>query len=67
VAANQGGVHEARDKELAKATVEGRAFVVSLHSSMTKSAEQARAFGKTLLLVQQQQQQQQQWQQQQAR
>jgi hypothetical protein len=43
-------VHEARDKELAKATVEGRVFVVSLHSSMTKSAEQARAFGKALLL-----------------
>jgi hypothetical protein len=37
-------VHEARDKELAKATVEGRAFVVPLHSSMTKPAEQARAF-----------------------
>jgi hypothetical protein len=43
-------VHEARDRELAKATVGGRAFVVSLHSSMTKSAEQARAFGKTPLL-----------------
>jgi hypothetical protein len=43
-------VHEARDQELAKDTVEGRAFVVSLHSSMTKSAEQARAFGKALLL-----------------
>jgi hypothetical protein len=43
-------IHEARDKELAKATVEGRVSVVSLHSSMTKSAEQARAFGKTLLL-----------------
>jgi hypothetical protein len=44
-------IHEACDKELAKATVEGRVFVVSLHSSiMTKSAEQARAFGKTLLL-----------------
>jgi hypothetical protein len=36
--------HEARDKELAKATVEGRVFVVTLHSRQTRSAEQARAF-----------------------
>jgi hypothetical protein len=43
--------HEARDRELAKATVEGGVFMVlCLHSSMTKSAEQARAFGKALLL-----------------
>jgi hypothetical protein len=44
-------VHEARDKELATATVEGRVFVVTLHSRQTRSAEHARAFGKTLLLL----------------
>jgi hypothetical protein len=43
-------VHEARDKELAQATVEGRVYVVSANASKVKSAEQARAFGKTLLL-----------------
>jgi hypothetical protein len=43
-------VHEARDKELAQATVEGRAYVVALDASRTKSAEQARASGKSLLM-----------------
>ena len=43
-------VHEARDKELAKATVEGRVYVVTLLAEQTRSAEQARAFGKTLLM-----------------
>jgi hypothetical protein len=43
-------VHEARDKELAQATVEGRVYVVALGANMIKSAEQARTFGKTLLL-----------------
>ena len=43
-------VHEARDKELAQATVEGRVYVVALDASRIKSAEQAQASGKTLLL-----------------
>jgi hypothetical protein len=43
-------LHEARDKELAQATVEGRAYVVALDASRIKSAEQARASGKALLL-----------------
>jgi hypothetical protein len=43
-------VHEARDKELTQATVEGRVYVVALDASRIKSAEQARASGKTLLL-----------------
>jgi hypothetical protein len=43
-------VHEARDKELAKATVEGRVYVVTLFAKQTRSAEQASAFGKTLLM-----------------
>jgi hypothetical protein len=46
----QGMVHEARDMELAKATTEGRVYVVALHGQQTRSAEQARAFGKTLLM-----------------
>jgi hypothetical protein len=44
-------IHEARDKELAaKATNEGRVYVVTLLAKQTRSAEQARAFGKTLLM-----------------
>ena len=43
-------VHEARDKELTQATVEGRVFVVALDANRAKSAEQARSPGKTLLL-----------------
>ena len=43
-------VHEARDKELAQATVEGRAYVVSLDSTRIKSVEQARTSGKTILM-----------------
>jgi hypothetical protein len=44
--------HEARDRELAKATVEveGRVYAVTLLAEQTRSAEQARAFGKTLLM-----------------
>jgi hypothetical protein len=43
-------VHEARDKELMQAAVEGRVFVVALDANRVKSAEQARSSGKTLLL-----------------
>ena len=43
-------VHEARDKELSKATADGRVYVVTLHAQQTRSAEQARAFGKALLM-----------------
>ena len=43
-------VHEARDKELEKAAVEGSVYVVTLLAEQTRSAEQARAFGKTLLM-----------------
>jgi hypothetical protein len=43
-------VHEARDKELAQAAVEGRVYVVALDASKIKSAEQARTSGKAILL-----------------
>jgi hypothetical protein len=43
-------VHEARDKELAQAAVEGRLCVVTANADKVKSADQARAFGWTLLL-----------------
>jgi hypothetical protein len=43
-------VHEARDKELAKATNEGRVYMVTLLAKQTRSVEQARAFGKTMLM-----------------
>jgi hypothetical protein len=43
-------VREARNKELAQATVEGRVYVVSLDSTRVKSAEQARTSGKAILL-----------------
>jgi hypothetical protein len=43
-------VREARNKELAQATVEGRVYVVSLDSTRIKSVEQARTSGKTILM-----------------
>jgi hypothetical protein len=44
-------VHDARDKELMQATVEGRVFVVALDANRAKSAEQARPSGEALLLL----------------
>ena len=41
---------ECCSKDLAQATVEGRVYVVTLLAKQTRSAEQARAFGKTLLM-----------------
>jgi hypothetical protein len=43
-------VREARNKDLAQATVEGRVYVVMLDSTRVKSAEQARTSGKAILL-----------------
>jgi hypothetical protein len=43
-------VREARSKDLAQATVEGRVYVVMLDSTRVKSAEQARTSGKAILL-----------------
>ena len=44
-------VHEARNKDLAQATaVEGRVYVVLLDADRVKSAEQARAAGKAILM-----------------
>jgi hypothetical protein len=42
-------VHDARDKALEKATVEGRVYVVTANATRVKSAEQARTLGKSLL------------------
>jgi hypothetical protein len=44
-------VHEARDKDLAQAAVEGRVYVVTADAHRVKSADQARAFGKGPLLL----------------
>jgi hypothetical protein len=43
-------VREARSKDLAQATVEGRVYVVILDADRAKSAEQARASGKAILM-----------------
>jgi hypothetical protein len=43
-------VREARNKDLAQATVEGRVYVVTLDPTRVKSAEQARVSGKAILL-----------------
>jgi hypothetical protein len=42
-------VHQARDKALAQATVEGRGYVVTADPHRVKSADQAKALGKSLL------------------
>ena len=43
-------VREARQKDLAQATTEGRVYVVLLDADRVKSAEQARAAGKAILM-----------------
>ena len=43
-------VREARNKDLAQAAVEGRVYLVALDPDRVKSAEQARAPGKAILL-----------------
>jgi hypothetical protein len=42
-------VHQARDKALAQATVEGRGYVVTADPHRVKSADQAKALGRSLL------------------